>query len=411
MSFDLPWTYFMITENNIKFANYAAETYDPRDFEGTGGAASFEPGMDREGRYVRVWIEHQSDARIVVRVSYALANNLYDIAHTDIPSGSPYGKGDWTDEWHYIYPDGTNVRHMKVYTGLAPTSLPFGFDRVPPKMVTEFMESIVRGPAGVKGQDVIETDAITLIRMIGNHTENRLPEGQSTTISYDPYPDNYGDFRNANIMLVNLKSEYKPFTIAMPYGVRVQPYKQREGYDFWSVRPPRNPSDPPRGWRKAIGHFLNYHFYRRDGNTLEQIYFHGMTNAADPVKELVSLGWSWIQEPVLQMEGLEADYNKFIYDPAQKAYIVPRKGRGPIELKFSLEKPRVGAPMSIVNPTFIVKDWDTPGVELKVDGKLVEAGKDFRIGYEETPTGTDLVLWLRMSSSNPTKFTLTPVSN
>ncbi|MEJ2163679.1 MAG: hypothetical protein P8X60_10335, partial [Robiginitalea sp.] len=74
MSFDLPWTYCMVTENNIKFANLAAETYDPRDFDGTGGLASFEPGMDDEGRYVRAWIEHQSDARIVVRVRYALNN-------------------------------------------------------------------------------------------------------------------------------------------------------------------------------------------------------------------------------------------------------------------------------------------------------------------------------------------------
>ena len=94
MSFDLPWTYCMVTENNIKFANLAAETYDPRDFNGTGGLASFEPGMDDEGRYVRAWIEHQSDARIVVRVRYALNNNLYDIAHPDIPSGSPYGEGE-----------------------------------------------------------------------------------------------------------------------------------------------------------------------------------------------------------------------------------------------------------------------------------------------------------------------------
>jgi len=53
--------------NNIKVANFAAETYDPRDFDGTG-RSFLRTGMDKEGRYVRVWIEHQSDARIVVRV-------------------------------------------------------------------------------------------------------------------------------------------------------------------------------------------------------------------------------------------------------------------------------------------------------------------------------------------------------
>jgi hypothetical protein len=229
-------------------------------------------------------------------------------------------------------------------------------------------------------------------------------------------------------MLYNLKSKYKPYTIAMPYGVRVQPYAQPAGYDFFQlkprVNPPANttakPPTTPRGWGRGLGHFLNYQFYRRDGNTLEQVYLNGWTNAADPVKELVSLTWSWIAAPRLQMEGVKPSYTDITYDPAQKAYIVPRgNGRGPIELKFSLvqdpESVRVKyvpeTPNFLVNPAFIVKDWGTGGVKLTVDGKVIEHGKDFRIGYEDTPTGTDLILWLRMLSSTPTQFTLTPVSN
>ena len=66
--------------------------------------------------------------------------------------------------------------------------------------------------------------------------------------------------------------------------------------------------------------------------------------------------------------------------------------------------------MWIINPTFIIKDWGTPGVALKVNDKLLEEGKDMRIGYEQTPTGKDLVLWLRMKATEPTQFMLTPVS-
>jgi len=406
MSFDLPWTYCMVTENNIKFANFAAETYDPRKFYATGGAASFEPGMDREGRYVRAWIEHKSDARIVVRIRYALANNLYDIAFPDIPTGSPYGKGDWTDEWHYIYPDGSNIRHMKIYTGLAQLSRPFGFDRTPPRTVHEFMETVIIGEPGHIPTDDIELDAVTLVRMFGGHVETIIPEGESTTINFKPYPKDYGDFRDANIMLINLKSEYKPFTIALPYGVRVQPYED-DGPFPWVFHTWGRP--PERGYTSVFGHFLNYWHYKRTANTLEQIYLHGMTNAADPVKDLVSRGWSWIQNPVLKMEGLELSYTEFTYDMAQKAYIVPRKGRGPVELNFSLEKVNRG-PMWIINPTFIVKDWDTPGIALRVNGKKQKEGKNYRVGYEQTPTGKDLILWLRMRSSKPTQFTITPTS-
>jgi len=406
MSFDLPWNYCMVMENGIKFSNFAAETYDPRDFDGTGGAASFEPGMDRQGRYVRAWIEHQSDARIVVRIRYALSNNLYDIAHPDIPSGSPYGKGDWADEWFYIYPDGVHVRHMKVYTGLAPVSRPFGFDRTPPKVVHEFMESVVRGQPGHKPTDDIDIDALTLIRLIGGHSEDIHPEGFSTTISWKPYPEDFGEFRDANIMFINLKSEYKPFTIGMPYGVRVQPYMP-EGdlphvFQTWGY-------SPERGYTVALGHMLNYWHYRRTDTSIEQIFLHGMTNTEDPVKELVPLAWSWIAAPRLQMEGLKDDYNQFLYDPAQRAYIVPRKGRGPTELEFTLEQDEdMDAPGWIINPTFIVKDWDEAGVELRMDGKTVKQGKDFRIGYEETHTGKDLVLWLKMKTTETVTFSVAP---
>jgi hypothetical protein len=407
MRFHLPSFPCMVTENNIRYSNFWAETYEPRI-----GGGSFEPLFDRRNRYSRMWIEHQSDARIVVRVRGGLCNTREQIAHTDIPSGSPYGKGDWVDEWFYIYPDGVHVRHVKIYTGLAPMSRPFGFDRDPPKVVHEFMESAVLGEPGHLPTDDIEIDALTLIRLVGGHTEKLLPEGESTTISYKPYPEDFGDFRDASIMLVNLKAKYKPFTIGMPYGARVQPYWPEDDlphvFQTWG--------DPPgEGYSSALGHMLNYWHYRRTDNTLEQIYLQGMTNAKNPVRELVSLAWSWIAAPRLRMEGLEMSYTVITYDPAQRAYIVPRQGRGPRKLEFILEEDEdigdFGAAMWIINPAFVVKDWGTSGVGLRVDGKPVEVGKDFRIGHERTHTGTDLILWLKYKSQEDTQFEVKPVNN
>ena len=134
-----------------------------------------------------------------------------------------------------------------------------------------------------------------------------------------------------------------------------------------------------------------------------------MTNTEDPVKELVPLAWSWIAAPRLQMEGLKDDYNQFLYDPAQRAYVVPRKGRGPTELEFTLEEDEdMNAPGWIINPAFIVRDWDEPGVVLKMDGKTIEQGKDFRAGLEQTTTGKDLVIWLRMKTNRSTEFSIAP---
>jgi hypothetical protein len=401
MSFDLPWHYCTVSENGIKFASFAAETYDPRNWNKTGAGASFEPGMDEEGRYVRAWVEHDSAARIVVRVQYALNNEAYDIAHSDLHTGSPYkgGCGDWGEEWYYIYPDGTYVRHMKIHTGLAAMSLPFGFNREPPMVVHEFMENIVIGPAGHNPEDDIEMNAVTLYKMYGKHTGTVYSNGIMQTFSFVPkYPDDYGDFRDANIMLINSKSLYKPFTIGLPYGVRIQPYLREDDeegiFQTW-----RGYEEPSIGYITPLGHVLNYWHYRRNDTTLEQVYLHGVTNQTNPQKDLLKLAWSWIVAPELQKAGVKRDYLKFTYDPAQKAYIVPRRESGPEKIDFELmaiyDDAYLQGTMWLVNPVIIVKNWNKSnvGISLKVDGSTLAQGSDFRVGYEKTATGKDLVLW------------------
>lgn len=69
-----------------------------------------------------------------------------------------------------------------------------------------------------------------------------------------------------------------------------------------------------------------------------------------------------------------------------------------------------GVPMSLVNPAFIVKDWGESDVSLEIDSKPVQRGDNFRVGYEDTATGTDLIIWLKMKSSDTVKFSLSPKS-
>jgi hypothetical protein len=409
LRFTLPSFPSMVTENGIVYSNFWAETYDPRDWKAEGGLASFEPLMDRKCRYARMWIERQSDARIVVRVRGALCNREESIARPDFPSGSPYGPGEWVDEWFYIYPDGTHIRHVKVYTAFAPISKPFGFDREPPAVVHEFMESAVLGQPGHKPTDDIDIEAYTLIKMVGDHSEAVIPGGKSGKISYKPYPKGFGEFRDANIMLVNLKAKYRPFTIALPYGVKIQPYMPEDDlphvFQTWGY-------SPTRGYSTALGHILNFWHYRRTDNTIEQVYLQGMTDAKEPAKELVPLAWSWIAGPKLRMEGLEYDYDTFTYDQAQKAYVLEYDDKKEeIEFELDVDEDFYDIGQQLINPAIVIKDWGRSGVELKVDGKALEAGEDFRIGYEETHTGSDLILWLKMKSTKSIRVTLKQLKN
>lgn len=412
MSFDLPWHFCSVAENGLKFAHFAAETYDPRKWDGKGADASFEAGMDREGRYARVWIEHQSAARIVVRVQYALTNSKYQIAHDDLPTNSPYngGMGDWAEERFTIYPDGTYLRHMKVHTGLAAMSQPTGWFREPPAVVHEFMETIVIGPPGHKPTDDIHTSpALSLFKMFGNDPATIFADGARQDINYEMPtgpPKDYGGFRDANIMLLNTKSKYQPFTIGLPYGVKVQPYgwEDNRKYPFttWTGY-----EEPSIGYISAIGHMVNFWHYRRTEKTVEQVYLHGMTNNPKPQSEIMKLAWSWISPPELQMPDAKlspndstGQYNLFTYDQSQKAYTVPRQTVGPEPIRFALDAiyddGYLKGTMWLVNPAIVVKNWNQPKVSflVAVNGKTLTNGKDYRYGFEQTEQGKDLVIWL-----------------
>jgi hypothetical protein len=108
MRFSLPCYPCLVTENNIHYSSGWTETYDPR------ASSSCEILWDKHARTARMWIESQNPARIIVRFRAAIADPDGYVGHSHIPSGSPYGAGDWTDEWYYIYPDGMHTRHVRI---------------------------------------------------------------------------------------------------------------------------------------------------------------------------------------------------------------------------------------------------------------------------------------------------------
>jgi hypothetical protein len=111
------------------------------------------------------------------------------------------------------------------------------------------------------------------------------------------------------------------------------------------------------------------------------------------------------------MDGLQMSYTDTTYDQAQRAYILRVRGSGPQELNFALagvaeSEEKTTRPISIVNPAFVIKKWGNTRAAIKVNGKLMGVNRDFRVGYEETPEGTDLIVWLKMKSDETTRFSV-----
>lgn len=272
------------------------------------------------------------------------------------------------------------------------------------------MESIVIGPRGHVPTDDIQTNpALSLFKMFGNSNGEMFADGARQDIAYqmpDGPPKDYGDFRDANIMLINAKSQFRLFTIGLPYGVKASPYgwEKNRTYPFatWTGY-----SEPSIGYISAMGHLINYWHFRRTESTLEQVYLHGMTSNPSPQSDILKLAWSWIAAPELQIPGAAkspndstGQYNRFTYDQTQKAYIVPRTKTGPDAINFHLtsiyDDDYLHGTMWLVNPAIVVKNWNRAdvGVSLKLGDTALTNGADYRFGYEQTKTGKDLVIWV-----------------
>jgi hypothetical protein len=339
----------------------------------------------------------------------ALADPAGYIAHSDIPSGSPYGEGDWTDEWYYIYPDGTHTRYVRIYTGLAEQSLTvtdqtFGdtepIREIPPNVVHEFQEDFVFGGSGRLPEDDIALEPIRLIKL----------DGRSQRVPYRPYPKDFGEFADACIKVVNTRSAFRPYTISVPHGLENEPYPP-EGelphvFQTW-------PREPTQGYSVSLGHTLNWWHYRRTEKLLEQVYLSGMTSAEDPAEELVARATSWLQPPQLQMPGLRPVYKQRIFEPTQNAYVIACGSQGARALGLTLATPwgdRQGE-CSIINPSFVLQGWGTDDATVEFNGEQLQQGVEYRTGHESSGDQTNLVVWVNRRADRPAEVVIRPAAN
>lgn len=392
MLFDPPQVAAYFTPEGIGFSNEWAETKSPENDGGDYG----EVGFDRNAV---MWIERQSPARKVVRFRGTLVDSEGNVTHTDVESGSPYGEGDWSDEWFYIYPDGVSARVVKIYTGKTKDAVAFwgkpgyaAFWGVR-GTIFETQETFIHGVPGLQPPDIIETEALTLINM----------DGQYKRISYKPYPPDRSLFDPANIQMVNLKSKYHPFTIVTENNVEIKPYYMpmddhrnidKTVFITWP-RLGHFPDD--ERYTSALSHVIKWRWHEKTEKTLTQIYLLGMTDEPTEqqrVDKLVRLARSWQNAPELILKGDGYHYDG--YEIKEKAYILTNTSRQKdlhLSIKASHERP-------LLNPVFVIKGMDKnkPFKLMINDTKL----SNYRVGYEDD----NMVIWIPLTSMKDTSFKL-----
>ena len=93
------------------------------------------------------------------------------------------------------------------------------------------------------------------------------------------------------------------------------------------------------------------------------------------------------------------------YDYTQRAYeILTTKENVPLEITLlaSEDSP-------VVNPVFVIKNWNGQNVQLEINDQKVKRGKDFRYGIEYDVEGNvNLIVWIKVESNKAIQFVLTP---
>jgi len=65
----------------------------------------------------------------------------------------------------------------------------------------------------------------------------------------------------------------------------------------------------------------------------------------------------------------------------------------------------------VFNPAFVIKNWGESDAKLRINGKKIEQGKNFRVGLRRRLEGSDLIVWIKTKSTEPVTIALVPVAN
>ena len=382
-----------VTDNDKWYTDEFLETWG----SGCPAGGDCEPMSDKQSRYSHVNILESSDARVVVHWRYALAEVEQYLGAWRDPAT---GWFDWADEYWTVYPDGVAVRRQVLHSS--------ALDRT-----HEWQETIVLHQPGSRPEDDINWDAVTLENM----------QGAQKTYSWRPKPA--GDFTtpngptavsgppNPNIQVVNLKSAWKPFQIVSPDGVEAGFYNDEKtyfGFECWNHWPVAQiaSSDRPcvaadRASHSSLSH-LYWRSYATDGNTETKILMSGLTTRSPA--DLLPLAESWLSPPELQLKG--EGYRSQGYDPTQRAYVLTRTETAtsaPLDLILSASD---ASPA--FDPAIVIKSWGDAAARLKIDGKPVAWGKDFRVGHIDRLEGRDLVIWIQKQSTQALHVEVIPAA-
>lgn len=405
-----------VTENGIWYTNEFYETQVPTM------ATSAEPMADKQARFSHARILESHEARVVVLWRYAPVSVDYDLVNVDPLTGW----GDWVEETYTVYPDGTCVRKIRVWSSKPRVNPAEGraWDNF-----RQYHEAIVINPPGTRPEDNIRTEALTLANMKGEvHTYSWANGPPGEKADFDPETlavlHRISDLDTANhkwlvrpaggnILRVNLKSRFCPYVIVDPRNVAIDCYAgeiipERSIFPWWNHWPVsqqirssgRWALAPDRVSHSSLAHIQSWRPYEETADGVTMLMLNGLTDR--PAEGLLPLAKSWLAPPEMVVE---ADgYFGEGFDPTERAFVISRRSQNAsasvaVVLRASTDSPAV-------NPVLKLRHWDAPRPHVEIFGRPAAMGKDVRAGLVPRLDGDDLIIWIRGEWTSPVRISI-----
>jgi hypothetical protein len=365
-----------VTETNKWISDQSTELTDWHWDDKPAGVQSCSEHMsDYQGRHSHVRIIENTDARVVVHWRYASVDVLYK--HPNVCRDED-GWGVWTDEYLTIYPDGVGVRAVDQHGDV---DYYFG----PEGAAIAFHDTQFLSEAGTRPEDNINPQSLTVV----------THEDEVHELDWSEEHPSAG--LDAQVIWVNLKSDYKVFEVFPPgNSVNVWAGDEKTSYSRYSAWNHYPVTQAPCDGRFCVApDRLTHSALGAAANLVETgcVLLYGFTN--DSAERLIPLARSWNHPPDLSKTQRCISRG---YDKAQRAYVIDARGD---EISFSVE---ASEKSPLVNPCFVIQGWDGHAA-VTIDGKTVTSDKIARQGLVRDADGQlRLVVWIMMETQTPTEF-------
>jgi hypothetical protein len=378
-----------VTENGLWLADQSGES---GNHEGC-----VEHMQDIHTKYSHVRIVESSPARVVVHWRYAPVSG-----HDHLwPASARSEWAWWVDEYYTFLPDGTGVRKVRWRRPEPGHEFPW----------LQIQETSFLCHPGQNAKDVLRNDALTLIDIDGQSATYSWPDDASVDTrerrNLRPDPSIVRDLKPAHpvIQVVNMRSQVRPFVMFEPgnkplvYVGRVRDEVTNfPAYNHWPVSQVRSDGR----FAQAADHATSFSIsqnrptrHSEDGGFEWVAMLYGAT--FDEPSKLLPLARSWMRPPELRV--LQGAVESRGYDVSQRAYTL-RCSKGAACGDLSMEL-RADADSPLVNALLVLEGFGDGAVDVSIARQRLEPDRSLRTGYRKTLDGTDLLVWLETTSTEP----------